>query len=141
MRIIYWSSDVCSSDLLKDPAEMARLFRSCPEALTATGDLLACIDFRLDQLEYEYPHEPVPPGWTPQGWLEHLVEEGGRERFSGGLPDSYRTVLDEEFRLIRKKNYASYFLTVHHIELERATCRERGCQSVSISVVAVSLKK
>src|SRR3546814_7344239 len=106
MRIIYWSSDVCSSDLLKDPAEMARLFRSCPEALTATGDLLACIDFRLDQLEYEYPHEPVPPGWTPQGWLEHLVEEGGRERFSGGLPDSYRTVLDEEFRLIRKKNYA-----------------------------------
>src|SRR3546814_16445449 len=85
MRIIYWSSDVCSSDLLKDPAEMARLFRSCPEALTATGDLLACIDFRLDQLEYEYPHEPVPPGWTPQGWLEHLVGAGGRAGFRSAV--------------------------------------------------------
>ncbi|HKT86344.1 MAG TPA: error-prone DNA polymerase [Novosphingobium sp.] len=100
---------------LKDPAEMARLFAACPKALEATGDLLACIDFRLDELRYEYPHEPVPTGWTPQGWLEHLVAEGGRERFPGGLPDAYRSVLDEEFRLIRKKNYASYFLTVHDI--------------------------
>ncbi|MFM6933199.1 MAG: PHP domain-containing protein, partial [Novosphingobium sp.] len=43
---------------LKPPAEMARLFAGCPEALGATGDLLSRIAFTLDDLRYEYPHEP-----------------------------------------------------------------------------------
>lgn len=123
---------------LKAPREMARLFHSCPEAVEATGDLLSCIDFQLDELAYEYPHEPVPPGWTPQGWLEHLVEEGARDRFPDGLPDQYREVLDEEFRLIRKKNYASYFLTVHDIVRfarnldEPILCQGRGSAANSL---------
>jgi error-prone DNA polymerase len=100
---------------LKPPAEMARLFRACPEAVAATRDLFGRVEFTLDQLVYEYPREPVPEGWTPQGWLEHLVEQGGRERFPDGLPQAYRAVLDEEFRLIRLRGYACYFLTVHDI--------------------------
>lgn len=100
---------------LKPPAEMARLFAACPEALEATRDLLDAVDFTLDDLRYEYPHEPVPPGHTPQGWLEHLVEQGGLARFPGGLPANYRAVLDEEFRLIRMRGYAPYFLTVHDV--------------------------
>ena len=100
---------------LKPPAEMARLFRACPEAIAATTDFLSRIAFDLDQLKYEYPHEPVPTGWHPQDWLEHLAEEGGKERFPDGLPDAYRAVLANEFRLIREKDYACYFLTVHDI--------------------------
>ena len=100
---------------LKPPAEMARLLRPCPEALAATTDLLARVAFTLDDLAYEYPHEPVPPGWKPQEWMEHLVHEGGRAIFPDGLPDAYRRVLAEEFQLIRTKGYACYFLTVHDI--------------------------
>ena len=100
---------------LKSPAEMARLFRACPEAISATGDVLSRIGFTLDQLRYEYPHEPVPEGWQPQGWMEHLVMEGGQQRFPEGLPQAYQTVLDEELRLIRTRGYAPYFLTVHDI--------------------------
>ncbi len=100
---------------LKPPAEMARLFLACPEALNATQDLQNCIAFTLDELVYEYPHEPVPEGWQPQDWLEHLVMEGAKTRFPEGLPDQYRAVLEEEFRLIRGKTYACYFLTVHDI--------------------------
>jgi error-prone DNA polymerase len=100
---------------LKPPAEMARLFRGCPEAIAATTDLFARIAFTLDDLRYEYPHEPVPEGWEPQAWLEHLVLEGGRERFPDGLPDAYHAVLAQEFALIRACNYACYFLTVHDI--------------------------
>ncbi|WP_088183935.1 error-prone DNA polymerase [Sphingobium sp. Z007] len=100
---------------LKAPAEMARLFTACPEAIAATQHLLGCIDFNLDQLVYEYPHEPVPEGWAPQDWLEHLVEETAKARFPDGLPPAYRNVLNDEFRLIRLKNYAYYFLTVHDI--------------------------
>ena len=100
---------------LKSPAEMARLFRNYPEALTTSTEILSRIAFTLDDLRYEYPHEPVPEGWVPQAWLEHLVHEGGRAWFPGGLPEAYRAVLDQEFALIRQKNYAFYFLTVHDI--------------------------
>ncbi|KHK90679.1 error-prone DNA polymerase [Novosphingobium malaysiense] len=100
---------------LKPPAEMARLFARCPAALAAGADLFAAITFTLDDLRYEYPHEPVPPGHTPQGWLEHLVDRNAREHFPDGLPEAYARTLEEEYRLIREKRYAPYFLTVHDI--------------------------
>ncbi|MEO5707355.1 MAG: error-prone DNA polymerase [Alteraurantiacibacter sp.] len=100
---------------LKPPAEMARLLRACPAAIAATADLLSRITFTLDDLKYEYPHEPVPAGWEPQGWLEQLALEGGRAYFPDGLTPAYRAVLDEEFALIRSHKYACYFLTVHDI--------------------------
>jgi len=123
---------------LKPPAEMARLFAPCPQALSAGAGLLDTIGFTLDQLRYEYPHEPVPPGQTPQGWLEHLVEQGGLARFSDGLPARYRRTLDEEFRLIREKNYAPYFLTVHDIVAHARSrnppilCQGRGSAANSL---------
>ncbi|MFC4256927.1 DNA polymerase III subunit alpha [Altererythrobacter xixiisoli] len=100
---------------LKRPQEMARLFAACPQALTATQDLFDVIGFDLGQLQYQYPNEPVPPGWAAQDWLEELVDRGGRERFPDGLPEKYQTTLAEEFRLIRKHKFAHYFLTVHDI--------------------------
>ena len=100
---------------LKSSEEMTRLFRDCPEAMAGAGDLLARVAFTLNELAYEYPHEPVPEGWTPQGWLEHLVMEAAHLNHPGGLPPQLVKVLDEEFTLIRKKNYACYFLTVHDI--------------------------
>ncbi|PZU12505.1 MAG: error-prone DNA polymerase [Sphingobium sp.] len=100
---------------LKPPEEMARLFAACPEAIAATQDLLSRIHFTLDHLRYEYPHEPVPDGWEPQDWLEELVRRKAAEKFPDGLLADYRRVLTEEFRLIRLKKYAYYFLTVHDI--------------------------
>ncbi|MDP9424078.1 MAG: error-prone DNA polymerase [Pseudomonadota bacterium] len=100
---------------LKPPDEMARLFRDYPEAVAESLALLDCIQFRLDELRYEYPHEPVPEGWTPQGWLEHLVMTEANKRHPDGLPTKWKKVLDEEFGLIRKCQYANYFLTVHDI--------------------------
>ncbi|MFL6748675.1 MAG: error-prone DNA polymerase [Sphingomicrobium sp.] len=100
---------------LKSPQEMARLFKDCPEAVEESLRFLDRIQFTLDQLRYEYPHEPVPEGWEAQGWLEHLVMEAANKRHPGGLPPKWQKVLDEEFGLIRKCQYANYFLTVHDI--------------------------
>lgn len=100
---------------LKPPDEMVRLFRDCPEAVEQSLAFLDRITFTLDQLRYEYPHEPVPDGWTPQGWLEHLVKKAARGKHPNGLPPKWQKVLDEEFGLIRKCQYANYFLTVHDI--------------------------
>src|SRR3546814_7149591 len=77
---------------------MARLFRDCPEAVKESATLLSRIRFSLEELQYEYPHEPVPEGWTPQGWLEHLVMEEAHKRNPNGLPAKLIKILDEEFR-------------------------------------------
>jgi error-prone DNA polymerase len=123
---------------LKAPKEMARLFRAFPEALSATQDLLDCVTFQLDDLRYEYPREPVPDGWEPQDWLEHLVLQGAYAWFPEGLPPAYHTKLGEEFALIRLKNYACYFLTVHDIVRharsleEPILCQGRGSAANSL---------
>src|SRR3546814_514472 len=67
---------------LKPPQEMRRLFRTCPEAVDESAKILERIAFSLRDLAYEYPHEPVPEGWEPQGWLEHRVMEAAKDRKS-----------------------------------------------------------
>ncbi len=123
---------------LKPPEEMARLFRHYPQAIAATQDLLSRIAFTLDDLKYEYPHEPVPPGWEPQDWLEHMVIEAAKARFPEGVPAIWRKTIDEEFRLIRAKGYAYYFLTVHDIVRHARSldppilCQGRGSAANSV---------
>ncbi len=123
---------------LKAPEEMTRLFAACPEAITASGDLLARIDFTLDDLRYEYPHEPVPEGWHSQDWLEQLVLKAAKMHYGYPFPPKVQAVLDEEFRLIRDRNYAYYFLTVHDlVQFARAQdppilCQGRGSAANSI---------
>ncbi|HTI30640.1 MAG TPA: error-prone DNA polymerase [Sphingomonas sp.] len=100
---------------LKAPGELARLFAKIPEAIAAQQDILNRIDFTLDQLRYEYPHEPVPQGWDPMDWLEHISIEAARERFPEGVPEKMSALLMDELSIIRKCGYAYYFLTVHDI--------------------------
>jgi error-prone DNA polymerase len=123
---------------LKPPAEMARLFRPLPQALAETIRFLDGIGFDLEQLKYEYPHEPVPDGWEPQAWLEHIVMAAAQERYGSQLNPDVRKRLDDEFRLIRQQNYACYFLTVHDlVRFARAQeppilCQGRGSAANSI---------
>ncbi|WP_200940731.1 error-prone DNA polymerase [Sphingomonas sp. Leaf339] len=100
---------------LKDEAEMQRLFRDQPAAVVESARLLARIGFSLDQLKYEYPHEPVPAGWKPQDWLEHLVWQAALDRYGEHVPEKVMRLLNDEFRLIEAKAYAYYFLTVHDV--------------------------
>jgi error-prone DNA polymerase len=96
------------------------------------------ISFTLDDLSYEYPHEPVPTGWKPQDWLEHLVMEEANRSHPGGLPEIWAKTIAEEFRLIRLKNYAYYFLTVHDLVRHARSldppilCQGRGSAANSV---------
>jgi error-prone DNA polymerase len=100
---------------LKLPQEMERLFADSPDAIDQIQCLFDVMHFDLSQLAYEYPHEPVPPGYTPQGWLEELVTTHARNRWPNGVPPDMQALLDEEFRIIARMQYAAYFLTVHDI--------------------------
>ncbi|OHD04630.1 MAG: error-prone DNA polymerase [Sphingopyxis sp. RIFCSPHIGHO2_01_FULL_65_24] len=123
---------------LKSPKEMRRLFRNCPEAVGESIDILDRIGFSLRDLEYEYPHEPVPEGWEPQSWLEHMVIDAATKLHPDGLPDRWREVLKEELTLIATCKFACYFLTVHDIVQFARTqdppilCQGRGSAANSL---------
>jgi error-prone DNA polymerase len=115
---------------LKPAYEMARLFRDMPEALAETMRFAGRIDFSLDQLKYQYPDEPVPPGKTAQQHLEDLTWAGVRQYFAGEIDDRLRATLRKELDLIAELNYAHYFLTVHDIvryaRSQNILCQGRG---------------
>jgi error-prone DNA polymerase len=109
---------------IKTPDEMARLFRDYPEALSNTLKITEACTFSLDELRYEYPEEPVPQGMDPQKYLEHLAWEGAKERYPKGVPAKVRDNIRKELVLIKRLNYAPYFLTVYDI-VEFARSREK----------------
>jgi error-prone DNA polymerase len=115
---------------LKTPQELARLFRDAPEAIAETQHLLSRIEFDLGQLKYEYPNEPVPPGWNDQAWLEELVRRCNLIRYPDGVPDKVEGLLAKELKLIAKLDYARYFLTIRQIvefaEKKGILCQGRG---------------
>ena len=100
---------------LKSGAEMARLFRGHEDAVARTLEIVELCAFSLDELAYEYPDEPVPPGSTPQQHLEALTWEGAEQCYPGGTPAKVRRALVHELGLIAELGYAPYFLTVHDI--------------------------
>ncbi|MEH2516210.1 error-prone DNA polymerase [Bradyrhizobium sp. AZCC 1610] len=115
---------------LKPAREMARLFRDLPEAITETMRFASRISFSLDQLKYQYPDEPVPPGKTAQQHLEDLTWAGVDKYFGGVISDTLRATLRKELALIAELKYAHYFLTVHDIvhyaRSQNILCQGRG---------------
>lgn len=115
---------------LKAPQEMVRLFRDAPEAIEETEHLFGRIEFDLGELRYEYPDEPVPPGWSPQAWLEELVRKRSEIRYPEGVPEKVRDLLAKELALIGRLDYARYFLTIRQIvdfaESRGILCQGRG---------------
>ena len=75
---------------LKPGHEMVRLFRDFPEAIAETMRFAGRITFSLDQLKYQYPDEPVPPGKTAQRHLEDLTWAGVETYFGGVIDDTLR---------------------------------------------------
>ncbi|MCV2446557.1 error-prone DNA polymerase [Paracoccus sp. DMF] len=100
---------------LKSPAQMQRLFADWPHAIRATREIADSCRFSLDELKYEYPHETVPAGLTPQQHLQALTWACAGERYPNGIPPQVRATLHKELDLIGRKDYAPYFLTIHEI--------------------------
>ncbi|MGY4569117.1 error-prone DNA polymerase [Bradyrhizobium sp. USDA 3256] len=115
---------------LKPAHEMIRLFRDLPDAIAETMRFAARISFSLDQLKYQYPDEPVPPGKTAQRHLEDLTWKGAHRKFPIRISPKLKKTLHKELRLIRKLKYAHYFLTVHDIvhyaRSQNILCQGRG---------------
>jgi error-prone DNA polymerase len=102
-----------------------------PQALLEeTLRIADMIDFSLDELRYEYPHEVVPAGMTPASYLRQLSEDGMRRRWPGGTPAKVVALVEHELELIRQLGYEFYFLTVYDIvafaRSQGILCQGRG---------------
>jgi error-prone DNA polymerase len=112
---------------LKSPKEMARLFRDHPDAVLRTQEIVERCGFSLEELAYEYPDEPTPPGRTPDEHLADLTWRGAAVRYPKGVPPHIHETIEKELRIIAQLNYARYFLTVHDI-VHYAVSRDILCQ-------------
>jgi len=104
------------------------LVRHYPQALLhASVEIAQRIDFSLDELRYEYPHELVPAGHTSTAWLRILTQQGMSLRWPDGASAAVRQTIDHELQLIAELGYEPYFLTVHDI-VQFARRRDILCQ-------------
>jgi error-prone DNA polymerase len=121
---------------LKSPLQMRSLFRDMPDAIQASLDIAESCTFSLSQLSYQYPSEWIPQGLSAQSYLEHLVWEGAHKRYRGMIPIEVEKQILHEFSLIRKMNYADYFLTVFDIvdyaKKNGIYCQGRGSAANSV---------
>src|SRR3546814_15480782 len=140
MRISDWSSDVCSSDLGVE--RLPGLHRLRQKYAVNTACARACNDvgyhpqfqvrlrlyvlqnpsincLRSPRRRRVIPEIPARPGQSPDF-----------------LGDAVHVNCEADSAITHQRKPEFFFP-----QIERASCRERGCQYVSISVVAVPLKK
>ncbi|WP_235562801.1 error-prone DNA polymerase [Brevundimonas sp. Root1423] len=123
---------------LKPPRQMARLFRGHEAALARTMAVARACRFSLRELEYRYPDEPVPAGWTAQRRLIRLAFKGARMKWPDGVDPKIRETIVKELKLIKLLKYPNYFLTVHDIvhwartQEKPILCQGRGSAANSV---------
>jgi error-prone DNA polymerase len=121
---------------LKPADEMERLFKQYPEALEATREIADACQFSLDSLKYIYPEEITSGGRTPHQELIMLAWKGANERFNKKIPKKIRKSIRYELDFMKRKNYASYFLTVYDFvrfaRKRNILCQGRGSAANSV---------
>ena len=128
---------------LKEPQEMARLFRGCEEAIEEAQHFLDRIEFSLSDISYNYPEEPVPVGKTPQEYLEELTWKRAEWRYAREIPQKVEHALRKELALIGRRDDARYFLTIFNIvefaESKGILCQGRGSAANSAVCYALGI--
>ena len=113
---------------LKSPAQMKRLFREMPEAVSNTLQVAEQCTFNLGtDLGYTLPDPAVPQGYTAESYLHRLCYEAAARRYGGSVSRRVDDRLQEEFRLINRLNLAGFLLLYREIALlAQRIMEERG---------------
>jgi error-prone DNA polymerase len=130
---------------VKSANEMVQLFADLPAAIANTVELSSRLEFTMQDLGYEFPKYPVPPGETMTSFLRQRTYEGARSRYAGqnGAPSFARAQeqIEHELRLIEKLKLEGYFLIVWDIIqfCKRNNILVQGRGSAANSAVCYSL--
>ncbi|HEV7491563.1 MAG TPA: error-prone DNA polymerase [Rhodanobacteraceae bacterium] len=118
---------------LRDMDDLQQLY--APALLAETLRIAALCTFDMNVLRYEYPHELVPAGKDPTGYLRQLTFDGAAERFPHGISEKLHQTLEKELALIKRKEFEAFFLTVHDIvrwaKRRKILCQGRGSSANS----------
>lgn len=86
--------------------------------------------FTLKELKYEYPKIFLPKNTSPSSYLAAKVNEGAKNRWPDGVPESVKEQLKKELSIIADLQYECYFLTVYDIvsyaKSKHILCQGRG---------------
>jgi error-prone DNA polymerase len=96
---------------VRNSSDILKIFADLPEAVANTSELSSRLEFTLENLGYEFPRYPAPPGETEISFLRAQVAKGALERYQP-VTDRVRRQLERELRLIEKLKLAGYFLIV-----------------------------
>jgi error-prone DNA polymerase len=124
----------------KSAAEMTRLFSDIPEAVANTEVVSSRLKFTLNDLGYQFPKYPVPPGETQMSFLRRRTLEGMMGRYGPHHAKAQKQI-ERELALIEKLELPGYFLIVWDIV---RFCRQQnilvqGRGSAANSAVCYSL--
>jgi len=96
---------------LRGEGEMAELFSDLPQALENTQRIAEMCHLELEFGRLLLPEVRTPQGKTVDDYLEELCREGVRRRY-GEVTTEVAERLNYELEVIRKTNFANYFLVV-----------------------------
>ncbi|MCK4516507.1 MAG: error-prone DNA polymerase, partial [Spirochaetaceae bacterium] len=128
---------------LAGPETMTERFADRPELLARTLEIADRCSFSLSEIEYRYPTEQVPPGYTTSEWLWELTFAGARKRYGGSIPSDVRKQLQKELELIDELDYCGYFLTmweiIEYCRRQGIICQGRGSAANSAVCYCLSI--
>ncbi|MDY6892722.1 MAG: DNA polymerase III subunit alpha [Chloroflexota bacterium] len=96
---------------LKSPQEMAVLFAELPEAISNTERISELCHLHLDFARLHLPEIELPPGQPADEYLADLANRGFSKHYPE-LPHQARERLNYELEVIKKTEFANYFLVV-----------------------------
>ena len=105
---------ICNSERCLRP--LSKLKKLYPQRwLINTKTIADSCHFSLSELQYQYPKELAPNGYSPTSYLRDRVEAGIKRRFPEGISDEVRAIIEKELALIQAQKYEYFFLTIYDI--------------------------
>jgi DNA polymerase-3 subunit alpha len=109
---------------VKDADEMGRLFPDSPAVLQRTMEIAERCNLKLNKVDDPFPVFAVPEGHTIDSYFEQVCREGFKKRMETAVRQlelrgvlrtaahEYQARLEHEIGIIKRMNYAGYFLIV-----------------------------
>ena len=128
---------------LRSPQEMAELFSDIPQALENTERIARSCNLDLEFGRLHLPEVDLPAGKTGDDYLADLCWQGVSQRYHGLVPEDVETRLRYELEVVRKTQFAHYFLVVWDIvsfaRQNSILCGVRGSAAASLILYCLGI--
>ena len=130
---------------LASAEEMEKLFQEIPEAVKNTAKIAELVELELPLEKLHFPLYPVPENLSAGDLFEQLCRRGLAERYgsAANIPPEAAKRLEYEMEIIKKKEYATYFLVVadfvNWARKRGIICTTRGSAAGSLAAYALGI--